>query len=244
MNVVDSMPKLAVTMLSFAGPEGKFASGVVGEIFSALIPSPSGPSTQDIVMMAVEQLESFIRDQFDDVEVRDAMHHVATTYDWFNITYSQAKTDKEQLNRTSSEILRQVDDALGPNSFLDLGINMLSDQRYRYLGVNTLCMAIGLKLTLWKIKMLINNDRSSIPAIMDQISGYIDAINQAHFDADAQIWRELNKLGPTITDEDRKKFQTQRDQLLQKFYQGQDQSPYARWRLGRALETYGSWQNA
>jgi hypothetical protein len=240
--LADSMPKLAVTMLSFAGPEGKFASAVVGQIFSALIPSPSSRSTEEVVLMAVERLENFIKAQFDDVEVRNALHHVSTTYDWFKITYARAKTDKEQVNRTSASVMGQIDDALGPNSFLDLGINMLSDERYRYLGVNTLCMAIGLKLTLWKIQMLVNNDRSSLPAIMDQISAYIDTIGKARQDAEAYAFRDLQKLGPTITEEDRRKFIARRDQLVQLLYQGEDRSGEARALLNRALVNYSSWQ--
>lgn len=243
MDVVDSMPSLAVTMLSFAGPEGQFASAVVGAIFGALIPSPSSKSTEQVVLMAVEELENFIKSQFDDAAVRDAMHHVTTTYDWFKITYGRAKTDQEQVNRSSAEVMRQVDDALGPNSFLDLGINMLSDRRYRYLGVNTLCMAIGLKLTLWKIQILVNNDRSSLPEILDAISRYIESINKAHMDAENYAFKELQKLGPTITDDDKKKFIARRDQLVQLLYQGADRSGEARVLLNRALVNYQSWQS-
>jgi len=242
-SVADSMPKLAVTMLSFAGPEGKFASTVVGEIFGALLPSPSSKSTEAIVLMAVEELENFIRSQFDDVEVRTAMAYVAATYDWFKVAYVSAKSDKEQVNRSSARIMAQLDNALGPNSLLDVGINLLSDERFRYLGVNTLCMAIGLKLTLWKIQMLVYNDRSSLPAIMEQIEIYIKSIGKAHMDAEAFAFKDLQKLGPTITAEDRKKFITRRDQLVQFLYQGADRSGEARALLNRALVNYESWKS-
>ena len=242
MNVVDSMPKLSVTLLSFAGPEGKFASAAVGALFSALIPSPSGPSTEEIVLMAVEKLEGFITKQFDDVTVRDAAAHIATTYDWFRTTFKEAKTDQNAVSARQPEIMRQINDALGPNSFLDLGINKVSDPRYRYLGVTTLCTGIGLKLTLWKIRILANNDRSALPAIMDQIQTYIDTIGKAYNDAEMYAMRELQKLGPTITDEDKAKFIKRRDELVQLLYQGDGSvAGNARALLNRALVTYQMW---
>jgi hypothetical protein len=82
INVADAVPKLAILVLSFAGPEGKFLSSVLG----ALAPS-NGPSISDIVLMAVQDLENFVTSQFNDVEVRDAGAKIQATYGWFKDNY-------------------------------------------------------------------------------------------------------------------------------------------------------------
>lgn len=127
MSAADTMPKLALTMLSFASPAIKFENELLGVLFASLIPTPGGKSTEEIVLMAVAELEAFIKAQFDDVAVRDAWHHVATTYDWFTRTYERAKNDPDAINKRSSDVLQQINEALGPNSFLELGIETVSD---------------------------------------------------------------------------------------------------------------------
>jgi hypothetical protein len=78
MNVADTMPKLAIQVLSFAGPEDKFLGAVLGSVLGALAPS-DGPSISDIVLIAVQDLENFITTQFNDVEVRDAGAKIQAT---------------------------------------------------------------------------------------------------------------------------------------------------------------------
>jgi hypothetical protein len=235
--VVDTVPQLASTLLSFAGPQGAFASALLGEVFNLLQLADSGPSTEDIVLMGVERLETFIRSQFDDAAVRDAAAHIATTYSWFQIAFDRAKVDKGAVNRDST-VLRQIGDALGPNSFLDLGIAKLSDERYRYLGVNTLCMAIGLKLTLWKIQMLVNGDTSSVPRIIDQIAAYIQTIDSANRDAEAYAFRQLNGTPPD-------QFIKRRDEMVELLYQGDATVPSrAKLALSRAQGRYLTWRPA
>ncbi len=243
MYLVDSMPRLAVTTLSFAGPQGQFAGMVLGEIFGFLMPSNVGPSTEDIVLMAVRQLEDFIEAQFDDVEVRNAAAKIKTTYNWFKRTFDRAKTDRAAVTRDSPVIMSQINDALGPNSILDEGINMLSDPRFRYLGINTLCFGIGLKMTLMKIQIQANNDASLVPAVMEEITGYIETIEQARRDAEAYMFRQMSDLPQgSPTDEDKRIFRERRDALVQKVYQGDASVPgTARALLNRALYAYEQW---
>ena len=77
---------------------------------------------------------------------------------------------------------------------------------------------------------------------IDQISAYKETIALAHRDAEAFAFRGLQKLGPTITDEDRRKFITRRDQLVQLLYQGDDRSGEAQALLNRALYNYEMWR--
>jgi hypothetical protein len=229
------MPKLAVTLVSFAGPEGKFASVVLGEIFGALMPGPSVKNVEDVVMMAVEKLETFISSQFDDVEVRDAGAHISTAYDWFQTNYERAKVDKDAVTRSAAVFMDQVDDALGPNSQLGFGIAKLSDPRYRYLGVNMLATGIGLKLTLSKIQMIARNDLSTLPAVKRQISNYMDTVKIAKQEAEMYGLKQLQGLSGDA-------FIARRDQLVQQLYQGDDSvCSYVQWRLGRALMDYDQW---
>jgi hypothetical protein len=227
INVADTMPKLAIQVLSFAGPEGKFLGAVLGSVLGALAPS-DGPSISDIVLMAVEDLENFITSQFNDVEVRDAGAKIQATYGWFKDNYDTAQLDSNSFNvpAASAEFMRQVLEALGPNSLLLEGIAKLSDPRYRATGISLLCFGIGLRLTLSKILILVNNDLSKIPSVVADINSYKDTVTSAKREADAAIYAELNKpeyyLNPSL-------FRSRRDELVQQWYQGDGEFP------GRAI---------
>jgi hypothetical protein len=185
--------------------------------------------------MAVHQLEDFIAHQLDETEVRVASAHIKTTYDLFKETFDAAKVDQDAVTAGQASFMEQLDNALGPNSFLDLGINTLSDPQYRYLGITMLCTGIGLKCTLYKIRMQVRNDRSPIGGIIEEIQNYKDTLDQARQEAEMYGFRQLEGLsGPA--------FIARRDELVQKLYQGDASvTTEAAWHLDRAVDGYTAW---
>jgi hypothetical protein len=233
--VTDTLPKLGLVLLGYGAPGGKFLPDVLGAVFGGLIPQPKGPDIQQVVLMAVHQLEDFIRDQFDDTQVREGSAHIKTTYDWFKETFDAAKVDKDAVTAGQASFMGQLDDALGPNSFLDLGINTLSDPRYRYLGITMLCTGIGLKCTLYKIRMQVRNDRSPIGGIIEQIQNYKDTLEQAKQEAEMYGFRQLEGLNGAA-------FISRRDELVQQLCQGDASvTSEAAWHLDRAVDGYTAW---
>jgi hypothetical protein len=219
--ITDTFPKLAVTVVGFAGPEGKVAGAVLGEIFSFLMPANTGPSTAQIVLMAVHELEKFIANQLDDVEIRNATAKLKTTYDWFKSNFDLAKIDKDTVTRSSDRVMNDVYAALGPNSTLDEGINLLADPHFRCLGINPLCFGIGLKMTMRKIVIHATNDRSRIPGMIEEINGYVDTIRLAKFDTDKYIFEHTKD----VPQWDAPRWRKRRDALVQKLFQGDASVP-------------------
>ena len=125
-----------------------------------------------------------------------------------------------------------LDSALGPNSELTIGINKLSDPRYRYLGINMLCIGMGLRLTLRKIRLQIEGDPAPIPSIMSNIRNYIDVLNSARQEAEMYGLSQIQGLRGDA-------FAKRRDHLVQQLYQGDDSVvTTARVKMQQMLNTY------
>ncbi|HEV8238341.1 MAG TPA: hypothetical protein VGS57_03120 [Thermoanaerobaculia bacterium] len=228
------MPGMAVTMLGAAGPKGAFAAAVLSEVLGGLLPS-SGPSAEEIALMQTEDLKAFFSNELTDVEIRDAAAHVETAYSWFKADYDRAKIDRGAVDAGTTLFMSQVNDALGPNSLLVLGISKLSDPRYRSFAFSTLSTAIGLKLTLVKIRINVSGDRSRIPAAMADIQNALDTIQAAQREADSYGLGQLQGL-------DGDAFKRRQDEVIQTLYQGDAGLPAkAMGRLSLALYGYQEW---
>jgi hypothetical protein len=240
--LASNIPKLATTVLGFAGPPGVLAGALggvlLGAVLTSLKPSRSEPTVKQVALMAVSKLENYIRQELNEVEMIDASSKIQTAYQWFKETYDRAWVDSDAVSKIQERFITQLNDALGPNSQLTIGINKLSEPRYRYLGINMLVIGMGLRLTLRKIRMQIDKDLSAIPNIISEITRYIDVLKKAKREAEMYGLKQLQGLkGDAMI--------KHRDELVQQLYQG-DQSVAltAKAEMGWMIYNYNQLQNA